>query len=138
MVDTAINPLYVTTEPLEYGTLAALLGDYPDRDELLANEVRMHEWDTVLFAVIQINPVEWYNLVSAGGMSLRAAYEENAEPWQKRLVKSYRKKATTLQKEAILAINSSVPQLLDGHHRLTGLALEGISCVRAVDLARSK
>jgi len=106
MVDTAINPLYVTTEPLEYGTLAALLGDYPDRDELLANEVRMHEWDTVLFAVIQINPVEWYNLVSAGGMSLRAAYEENAEPWQKRLVKSYRKKATTLQKEAILAINS--------------------------------
>jgi len=138
MVDTAPNPLYVTTEPLEYGTLEALLGDYPDRDELLANEVGLDEWGKVLFAVIQINPVEWYNRVSAGGMSLREAYEENAEPWQKRLVKSYRKKAVKLGKEAILAIDSNVPQLLDGCHRLTALALEGITCVRAVDLARSK
>lgn len=141
MPKPAALPLFISP-PSSYETLdeAAYDDEYPEEDELLSQFVSPEDWDTVRFAVVTINPVEWFRQVDVGGMTMEEAFRDLAEGWQKRLVKSYRRQAKKLAAESCLIINADpdLPadaRMIDGFHRTVAFALEGITSAQALNLA---
>jgi hypothetical protein len=139
-----IEGLFVDLSPGRFIPLSET-GDYPDDGELLCEYINPTDWERVRFGIITINPVAWYSRVYCGSLTLEDAFELTAKGWQRRLVKSFRRKAARIAQENYLVIDSKpngqdgeMPRLVDGFHRLAAMAAEGIICALAVDMSQWK
>jgi len=117
----------------EYVRLCDLYGDdVPDEHELLWQFVCPGEYEDTLFKIIEVDPVRLFHLKGGDGDSLKSEFENNAEPWQEKLVKGYRKDIKSGKDIGLLVVSSGI--VVDGHHRVVALALEGVRSAKAVDL----
>jgi hypothetical protein len=110
--------------------------DLPAQNELLWNYVDRWEWDAPLFSEVTVNPgelIKWE--VDGAGTTIMEAFKDWARPWQEKLVKKYRKQARELAKTCCLLVDLDGETLVDGHHRLIAMALEGVKKAKALDLS---
>jgi len=105
--------------------------DLPHRDDRIWDYITPSEVDKK-FDVVAIDPVEAFKTwtVEDGVTTIEEAFRDHAEPWQKRLVSSYRKDETL--PKTILVVNGE--EIVDGHHRLAALAKNKVRNVAALDI----
>jgi hypothetical protein len=119
-----------------YKSLVGIV-DYPRmEDELISNYLTYSEYENDEFRVTTINPVEWFKTceVDGSGTTIEEAFKDHSEAWQRKLVKRYQKDPTILDSYIIIYGDN----LVDGFHRLTAMALNGVTSVKAIDIAEIK
>lgn len=118
-------------------TLKEALGRIPDSEEGIWEHVGQVDFDSVLFRVVEVDPrevVDWFTW--DGVTTVREAYRNHAEPWQRKLVKHYSSsKGLKEAKSSFLVVDLDEEELVDGHHRAIALARKGVRSVRALDLS---
>lgn len=113
--------------------LDAYGGQYPDRSEAIWEHVGKIDFEKQ-FGIVTINPAEWFITPDLNGQTPKEIFEECAEPWQKELVQDYRNKIQDLHQRLIVVEGD---YLVDGLHRMTAFALEGVTEVKAIDLCEN-
>jgi len=106
-------------------------GDLPDRDEMIWSFISHDEADKQL-TIITIDPVVAYEtwVVDDGSTTVKEAFRDHAQPWQKKLVASYRKDMHLA--DTIIVVAGEL--VVDGYHRIAALAKNKVRAVRALDL----
>jgi hypothetical protein len=123
-------------EPKQYMSLTGVI-EYPRiEDELITSYLTYYEYEEDEFMVTTINPVEWFKTcdVDGSGTTIEDAFRDHSEAWQHRLVKQYRKDPSILDSYLIICGD----ELVDGFHRLTAMALNGVTSAKAIDIAQVK
>ena len=110
-------------------------GELPDKQEGIWNAVGNRDFQRS-FQVVTVNPVEWFNKPTPTGQTPKEIYEDYAEPWQRKLVKQYRKSVDVLNATRYVVVEqtSENTDVIDGWHRMVAFALEGRTAARAIDL----
>lgn len=118
----------------------ALKSEVPPEGELVWNYVGMIDYENLEFELVQISPAQWAlrPIPEEEGKPLLAIFSDYAEPWQKKLVKDYRKSAKAIASKSILLIDSRKHRVVDGQHRMIAMALEGITKAWALDLSKPR
>lgn len=118
----------------EYVTLNQVYdGDWPADNELLWEFVSEDDMD-VPFKVIVLNPVEWFVTYKPDGTTtMDVVYKQHATKGQKKFVQSLMSQAAHIATSQYLVVDDMT--LVDGFHRLTAMALVGITKAQAVDLS---
>ena len=98
--------------------------NYPDEDEMIWNFIGESDYEDTDFAVTFV-PVQKYVT-----QSFIENFNTNATPEQKSLVDEYREDPSL--KDTIVIVAGDI--LVDGHHRMMALYLQGIPKVKAIDL----
>lgn len=95
------------------------------------------DWNVDAFVVSNVNPMHLFRLSSHCEESIAECWVRDATPKAKALVASMRKAIRTGASMPPMVIRSSEDgvRLLDGYHRTTALALEGVRSHPVIDLA---
>jgi len=109
-------------------------------EENFLENIGQTSFDTDLYKIVTINPVEFANYKTPqGDMTILESFQDCAEDWQKELVKIYRKETknpnSTIHQRLIIIEDDMI---WDGHHRLIAFALENITQLKAVDISKPK
>ena len=108
--------------------LSDIYDTYPHQDEMIWNFISPNEFDNEKFPVEVRNPIEIFNKKNINGESIKDQLE-NATPDQIDLINHYRKNIDST-KDSYLIMSDDI--LVDGYHRLSALALEGVDKVKVV------
>lgn len=110
-------------------------GEMPDDQEGIWNSVGNQDFQTE-FRVCTVNPAQWYITPTPTGQTPKEIYEDYAEPWQRKLVKQYRKSVDELNATRYVVVDGE--DVVDGWHRMVAFALEGKTEARVVNLMHPK
>lgn len=111
-------------------------GYHGEPEQHLIDDYGVRGWENTKYAIVEINPREWYKKALKGDVTIQQAYQRFALPWQKKLVAHYRSQAAHYARTTLLIIDSDTELIEDGYHRLVAFALSGITTAKAIDTAQ--
>ncbi len=109
----------------------------PKHNELIWEQVNPFEYDTLKFEVVSINVKTWFSKNQPDGKTLKELFKDCATTEQKKYIKIIRKDITNNRDIGYLIVDSALGLVVDGYHRLTALALNGVAEYhKVIDLAK--
>jgi hypothetical protein len=116
-------------------TITLAEATHGEAEQNLIDDYGSRAWHNDRYAVVTINPTEWYENATKGDITIKEAYQRLAKRRQRELIKGYTQEAASLAQDTYLVIDSENGTIEDGYHRLVAYALAGIKTAKAVDLA---
>lgn len=117
----------VTAKPLNEIKLIDIFGEFPHQDELIWEFIGPSDLTDTDFAITTANVKD---LATADFIQ---NFKDNAEPWQKKVVKDMVKNIQSIIYKPLI-VNLEIPLVIDGNHKLMALYLAGITTVKVVDI----